>query len=412
VNSIELRIYRKALSNELAIAVGESLSNFRFGIPQLGAAIRDKFGVDFTVNHPDEFYRLWNEFVDAAEAAASRVKVAEFVAGFVEHGQPQLIHHAIAQIPVSNFIDTTFDRVFLRALLSAGRRPLLHDWNTQRIGAWRQTNPETPNVFFMLPAPDPSNPWWGVHNLTLKGENIQITNISEMMSGRDLLLLDYPAEEAEWVLNLPSLAAAGEKIFDYSPRAMEAAEYWPLRGVLVRTEDPNLIVNRLLPSEAGSTRYDGFDSLFGRSVLDIDRLRQYDAFMSYFSGDADFAKRVQSDLHLRGLRLWRDEHEIEIGDSLSQRIEEGLKKSYSMIIVLSPEALSRPWVNEELRAGYARRLAEKFKIFPVLHKECELPPLLADYRYADFRDPSRYEESLSLLERAIRNAVSRARDKK
>jgi hypothetical protein len=50
------------------------------------------------------------------------------------------------------------------------------------------------------------------------------------------------------------------------------------------------------------------------------------------------------------------------------------------------EALSRPWLNEELRAAYLLRLASDFKIFPVLHEECALPLFLADYRYADFRD--------------------------
>jgi hypothetical protein len=83
-----------------------------------------------------------------------------------------------------------------------------------------------------------------------------------------------------------------------------------------------------------------------------------------------------------------------------------------MLLVLSPEALSRPWVNEELRAAYTLRLASDFKIFPVLHKECALPLFLADYRYADFRDENRYEESLALLERSIKNTVRRALEKK
>lgn len=83
-----------------------------------------------------------------------------------------------------------------------------------------------------------------------------------------------------------------------------------------------------------------------------------------------------------------------------------------MVVVLSPEALQRPWVLEELRAGYSLRLAGELKILPVLHKECTVPAFLSDYRYVDFRDEQRYEESIALLERSIKNAVMRAREKK
>jgi hypothetical protein len=112
------------------------------------------------------------------------------------------------------------------------------------------------------------------------------------------------------------------------------------------------------------------------------------------------------------VKPWLDQREIEIGDSLSGKIQEGLSSCHSLIVILSPDALARPWVQEELRAAYARRLAGDFKIFPVLHKECALPAFLADYRYADFRDESRYDESLSLLVRAIKTAVKRAREEK
>jgi len=144
----------------------------------------------------------------------------------------------------------------------------------------------------------------------------------------------------------------------------------------------------------------------------VSREKQYDAFISYFSGDRPFVQKLEQDLRLRGAHIWRDEREIDVGDSMSEKIQNGLTDSYAFIIVLSPEAITRPWVNEELRAAYAQRLAGNFKILPVLHQECDIPPFLGDYKYADFRDDRRYEEQLGILERAIRNAVRSARDKK
>jgi hypothetical protein len=56
----------------------------------------------------------------------------------------------------------------------------------------------------------------------------------------------------------------------------------------------------------------------------VSRDKQYDAFISYFSGDRPFVQKLEQDLRLRGLHIWRDEREIDIGDSMSEKIQEGL----------------------------------------------------------------------------------------
>ena len=85
--------------------------------------------------------------------------------------------------------------------------------------------------------------------------------------------------------------------------------------------------------------------------MDIVRDKQYDCFISHFSGDKPFARRLAQDLEMRGLYDWVDENVIDIGDSLSDKIQDGLGNSYSFAIILSDESISRPWVKEELRAA-------------------------------------------------------------
>ena len=147
-------------------------------------------------------------------------------------------------------------------------------------------------------------------------------------------------------------------------------------------------------------------------LVEITRLKRYDCFISYTHKDADFSSRIERDLKLRGLKIWRDKTEIEIGDSFTDKIQEGLKNSYTFAIILSKEALSRSWVLEELRAAYNLRLAEELKIMPILYKDCDIPAFLGDYKYADFREEKRYSEQITLLERAITNAVKKTRGKK
>lgn len=411
MHPVLLRLYRKALANQLAIAVGSTLSDPKYGIPSFAEAIKMEFGVEFDVEHPLDYFRLWNEFLDAAEKAARRTKIGEFSVRYFADAEPTPLHHEIALIPISNFIDTTFDRSFVKALIAAGRKPRVHHWMGQMMGGWTQTTPDNPTVFCMLPEPESTPTFFGLHEPVRK-QNVHIhtANIGDMLSDRDLLLVEFSPAEADWILNLHSLATVGEKFVHYT-KLFGNDTYWSARGVLVQEEHPSVAIHQLIPNEL--SHYDRMDGLSPRTkLIDITRKKRYDCFISYYSGDAQFVDRLERDLTLRELFVWRDEREVDIGDSLSGRIQEGLGQSYCFIVVLSPEAVARPWVLEELRAAFAMRLAGELKILPVLHKECTIPPFLSDYRYVDFRDGQRYEESIALLERSIKNAVRRARDKK
>jgi hypothetical protein len=406
------RLYLKSLSNHLAIAVSSSTSDPRCSIPNLAEALIETFKIDFSVESRQQYFQCWNELVKKAEEITDRPTLVRFVREGITGIQPVAIHRKIAEIPISNFIETTFDRSLHKALVAVGRKPILHDWNGQMMGIWKQSNPENPNLFFMLPKTEDDLSFLGIYEPISWWEQnrIQIENMREMLTDKDLLLIDFSAHEAEGVLHLHALDTAGGKIANYTPNPDGYENYWATRGVSLRADSPDIPIQRLQPYWKG--KLGALNApILGRYVIDVARLKQHDCFISYFSGDREFVKRLERDLRLREIRVWMDEAEIEIGDSISDKIQKGLSDSYSFMIVLSPEALTRPWVKEELRAAYNLRLAGEFKILPVLHKECEIPPFLIDYKYADFRDPKRYHEQLALLELSIKNAVKRAREK-
>lgn len=412
MDGILARIYRKALGNQLAIAVGSSCSNPDYGIPNLALKIEREFGVTVSVNSSSEFFQQWNDLVRTAEKRSSHESLVKLVAQTIRNAKPTPLHRAISSIPISNFIDTTFDRSLLKALQNAGKNPILHDWHTQHMGNWKQGNPEYPNIFFSLPPIEGPITLFGICEPKKANPqlNIQVENMREMLEGKDLLLIGISPFEAEFILNLSDLCLSYEKAYVDKSESSNAG-YWAQRGVMIGHITIEEIIKRLVPRHG--TKYSLFDSLVPRrKIIDVSRKKQYDAFISYFSGDREFVKKLEQDLRLRGLHSWRDEREIEVGDSMTDKLQQGLTDSYSFIIVLSPETLSRPWVREELRAAYAQRLGGDFKILPVLYKDCEIPPFLFDYKYADFRDPRRYHEQLALLEKAIRNAVRDVRKKK
>ena len=396
----------------MAIAIGSGASPPEYGIPQIARRIEDELGLSMSIRHQSEYFKRWNELIKFALNKCTMEDLLHIVTKAVRNVQPTSLHRSIAKIPISNFIDTTFDRSLLIALIDEGKRPILNDWHSQRMGSWRQSNAEQPNIFFMLPPITGQMSLYGIHEPSgLDSQNqIQIENVREMLAEKDLFLIGLPPNEAEFILHLHNLCLSYEKAYACIDDISEA-QYWAQRGVMVQNKNVKEIVERLVPSQGA--KYSIFDGLFPRrKLVEVSREKQYDAFISYFSGDRPFVQKLEQDLRLRGVHIWRDEREIDVGDSMSEKIQNGLIDSYAFIIVLSPEAISRPWVNEELRAAYAQRLAGNFKILPVLHRECDIPPFLVDYKYADFRDDRRYEEQLAILERAIKNAVRSARDKK
>ena len=46
-------------------------------------------------------------------------------------------------------------------------------------------------------------------------------------------------------------------------------------------------------------------------------------------------------------RVWLDEAEIDIGDSLIAKIDEGMKLSRYIAVVLSKKSIDAPWVKKE-----------------------------------------------------------------
>jgi hypothetical protein len=119
-------------------------------------------------------------------------------------------------------------------------------------------------------------------------------------------------------------------------------------------------------------------------------------FISHSSKDAAFVRRLVNELQGRNLNVWFDEQNIDVGASIVDRISEGLKESDYVIVVLSQASVSSPWVREELNAALMEQISKKgVVVLPVLMETCEIPALLSNRCYADFR--SDFESGLKKL---------------
>jgi hypothetical protein len=86
--------------------------------------------------------------------------------------------------------------------------------------------------------------------------------------------------------------------------------------------------------------------------------RYHGIFLSHTGADKPFARRLRDDLVAHGVpRAWVDEAEIDIGDSLIAKIEEGMKVSRYIAVVLSAKSINAPWVKKELDVAMNREIA-------------------------------------------------------
>jgi hypothetical protein len=128
------------------------------------------------------------------------------------------------------------------------------------------------------------------------------------------------------------------------------------------------------------------------------------AFISYAHADQEWVRVLAENLHQSGVDLFYDEWEIGAGDVLVHKLDQGILTTRNEVIVVSPTALSRPWVREEYAAMMTRAVAGKQRIIPVLLKDAELPPFLAARVYVDFRnaDGPVYFQRVEELVRALK----------
>lgn len=78
-------------------------------------------------------------------------------------------------------------------------------------------------------------------------------------------------------------------------------------------------------------------------------VRNFDVFISHASEDKNAVVRpLAHALSSGGLKVWYDEFELKIGDSLRRKIDTGLAKSRFGVIVLSRSFFGKGWTNYEL----------------------------------------------------------------
>jgi TIR domain len=97
-------------------------------------------------------------------------------------------------------------------------------------------------------------------------------------------------------------------------------------------------------------------------------------FISHSSVDKPFVRKLKRDLELNYIDTWTDEDELQIGDSLIDKLSRELQNSSHFLIVLSPNSIKSEWVKYELDNALKYLEEETLrKIIPIHYRDCKIP---------------------------------------
>jgi len=125
------------------------------------------------------------------------------------------------------------------------------------------------------------------------------------------------------------------------------------------------------------------------------------AFISHSSKDKPFVRKLAADLVSSGIKVWIDEQQILVGDSIPEKLAQGLAESDFFLLIVSGNSIDSEWVRKELNGALVHEIERrKVTILPVRLDASELPISVKDKLYADFR--TSYETGLKNLIASIK----------
>lgn len=127
----------------------------------------------------------------------------------------------------------------------------------------------------------------------------------------------------------------------------------------------------------------------------IEKLFKRKVFLSYSSKDKAVAEKIFGELQKEEVKTWFDKIEVDYGDCITDRLNDGLKHSDVGLLCFSKNFLNSAWPRAEMNYFFRQRMVSGKTNFIILNIDLELsdfPPLLQDYRYIDLKNENWLEE--------------------
>jgi hypothetical protein len=134
-------------------------------------------------------------------------------------------------------------------------------------------------------------------------------------------------------------------------------------------------------------------------------IQSFTVFLSHSGKDKQIVDYVYNELQKAMIKVWYSKYQIDPGDSITDKINEGLKRSSIGVLFISKNFFdpNSGWPKAEMNFFLQDRLKTGRKNFICVNldlKRDELPPLLQDYLYIDYSSADALPQLISAIEKA------------
>jgi uncharacterized protein YjbI with pentapeptide repeats len=89
-------------------------------------------------------------------------------------------------------------------------------------------------------------------------------------------------------------------------------------------------------------------------------------FISFSGNDRPFIEKINTDLQKEGIRCWFAPEEMKMGDAFRQRVDQLIRITEKLLIVLSKFSIESTWIQEEVEAALAEeRNRNRAVLYPI-----------------------------------------------
>ena len=104
-------------------------------------------------------------------------------------------------------------------------------------------------------------------------------------------------------------------------------------------------------------------------------------FLSYSHENKETAEEIATMIISEGISVWFDEWDVVLGDSLSDKIEQGLNCTH-FVFLISKSTPKSKWQGREFKASFAHYInSGNPVIIPIILDETSPPKLISDLKY-------------------------------
>ena len=178
---------------------------------------------------------------------------------------------------------------------------------------------------------------WSVR---VKGSNFSNAQVAGTFFGKsdlsEAIGLEYITHYNPSTIGMDTIAASQGKVPEIFLRGCGLSD-WEIEVVKLYNPD-------LTNEERNRVLYKIYD-LQASQAIQISPL-----FISYSHGDGVFVDKIEKQLNKKGIRFWRDIHDLKAG-RIEKQIDRAISQNRTVLLVLSENSLNSDWVEHEVRTA-------------------------------------------------------------